>query len=229
MNAMPTPTTARRESITIHGYSPSGNCHKLRMLLSHLGRDYRWIETDSAHGATRTPEYLAKNPNGKVPMIELDDGRIMVESNAILCWLAEGSPYFAGDVWQRAQTLAWMFFEQYSHEPYVAVARFICGWTPIDSPRRADLSRLRERGDQALAVMERHLASNAWFSSVGYGIADIALFAYTHCAGDGGFDLAAYPQVSAWLARVRAQPGFVPMPAIAAENAALIAQTLQST
>jgi glutathione S-transferase len=211
--------------ITIYGFSPSGNCHKLRVLLGHLGRDYRWVETDSAHGATRTPQYLAKNPNGKVPMIETDDGRIMVESNAILCWLADGTKYFAGDAWQRAQTLAWMFFEQYSHEPYIAVARFICGWTPMDSPRRAELQKLRERGDAALRVMEKHLAVNAWFSSLGYGLADIALFAYTHCAEDGGFDLARYPAVQGWLARVRAQPGFVPMPPCAAENVALIAQS----
>ena len=213
--------------ITIHGYSPSGNCHKLRMLLGHLGKEYRWIETDSAHGATRTPEYLAKNPNGRVPMIELDDGRIMVESNAILYWLAEGTPYFAGDTWQRAQTLAWMFFEQYSHEPFVAVARFICGWTPIDSPRRADLPKLRERGHQALAVMEKHLADNAWFSATGYGIADIALYAYTHCAEEGGIELAAYPSLRAWLARIEAQPGFVRMPSIATENAALVAHSLR--
>ena len=118
-----------------------------------------------------------------------------------------------------------MFFEQYSHEPYVAVARFICGWTPIDSPRRADLPRLRERGDAALAVMEKHLAQHEWFSSNGYGIADIALFGYTHCAADGGFDLAKFPHVVSWLARVRAQPGFVAMPAYAAENIALIAQS----
>jgi len=211
--------------ITVYGYSPSGNCHKLRMMLGHLGRDYRWIETDSAHGATRTPEYLAKNPNGRVPIVELEDGRIMAESNAILCWLAEGTQYFAGDGWQRAQTLAWMFFEQYSHEPYVAVARFICGWTPLDSPRRADLPKLRERGDQALAVMEKHLSTNPWFSSLGYGIADIALFAYTHCAEDGGFELSRYPAVQSWLVRVRAQPGFVPMPAYAAENVDLIAKS----
>ena len=211
--------------ITIYGYSPSGNCHKLRMLLGHLGRDYRWIETDSPHGATRTPAYLAKNPNGKVPMIETDDGRVMVESNAILTWLADGTKYFGGDAWERAQTLAWMFFEQYSHEPYVAVARFICGWTPIDSPRRADLPNLRQRGDHALGVMEKHLASNEWFSATGYGIADIALFGYTHCAEDGGFDLARYPNVVAWLDRVRAQPGFVAMPPYAAENVALIEQS----
>lgn len=215
--------------ITVYGYSPSGNCHKLRMLLGHLGRqpdrDFHWIETDSAHGATRTPQYLVKNPNGRVPMIELDDGRRMVESNAILAWLADGTPYFAGDAWQRAQTLSWMFFEQYSHEPYIAVARFICGWTPADSPRRADLPRLRERGHQALAVMERHLSASDWFSATGYGIADIALFGYTHCAADGGFDLAAYPRVVDWLERVRAQPGFVAMPPIAEENVALIAQS----
>ena len=214
--------------ITIHGYSPSGNCHKLRMLLGHLGRDYRWIETDSPHGATRTPAYLAKNPNGKVPMIETDDGRVMVESNAILTWLADGTKYFGGDAWERAQTLAWMFFEQYSHEPYVAVARFICGWTPIDSPRRADLPNLRQRGDHALGVMEKHLASNEWFSATGYGIADIALFGYTHCAEDGGFDLAPYPNVVAWLDRVRAQPGFVAMPPYADENVVLIEQSREA-
>ena len=214
--------------ITIYGYSPSGNCHKLRMLLGHLGRDYRWVETDSPHGATRTPAYLAKNPNGKVPMIETDDGRVMVESNAILTWLADGTKYFGGDAWDRAQTLAWMFFEQYSHEPYVAVARFICGWTPIDSPRRADLPNLRQRGDHALGVMEKHLASNEWFSATGYGIADIALFGYTHCAEDGGFDLARYPNVVAWLDRVRAQPGFVAMPPYAAENVALIEQSREA-
>jgi glutathione S-transferase len=216
--------------ITIYGYSPSGNCHKLRMLLGHIGREHRWIETDSAHGATRTPEFLAKNPNGRVPILEREDGSVLAESNAILCWLAEGTPdsrekFFGGDAWQRAQTLSWMFFEQYSHEPYIAVARFICGWTPLDSPRRADLPRLRERGRQALAVMEKHLATHAWFSSADYGIADIALFAYTHCAGDGGFDLSAYPAIRGWLQRVMQQPGFVAMPPVAAGNAALIAQS----
>jgi glutathione S-transferase len=222
---------ARREKIrmiTVHGYSPSGNCHKLRMLLGHLGREYRWIETDSAHGATRTADYLAKNPNGKVPMIETGDGKIMVESNAILTWLADGTPYFSGDAWQRAQTLAWMFFEQYSHEPYVAVARFIAGWTPLDSPRRAELPKLRERGHQALGVMEKHLGANPWFSATGYGIGDIALFAYTHCAEDGGIGLEAYPRVRAWLDRVRAQPGFVPMPPYAPENVALIEQSRET-
>ena len=164
--------------ITVHGFSPSGNCHKVRLLLEQLGRrldrDYAWVETDSAHGATRTPEYLAKNPNGKVPMIERDDGCVLVESNAILCWLAEGTAFLPADPWQKAQALSWMFFEQYSHEPYIAVARFVCGWTPLDSPRRAGLPVLRQCGHAALAVMEKHLASHPWFTGSAYGIPDIA-------------------------------------------------------
>jgi glutathione S-transferase len=196
-------------AITIHGFSPSGNCHKVRLLLEQLGRPYHWVETDSAAGATRTPAFLAKNPNGRVPLLELSDGRTLAESNAILCWLADGTGFIPSDPWERAQALAWMFFEQYSHEPYVAVARFIRGWTPLDSPRRADLPRLRERGHQALAVMERHLASQRWFTGTRYGVADIALFAYTDVAADGGFDLACYPALCDWLARVRATPGFV--------------------
>ncbi|WP_417473697.1 glutathione S-transferase family protein [Luteimonas mephitis] len=210
--------------MTVHGFSSSGNCHKVRLLLEQLGRDYRWIEVDSSKGETRMPGFLAKNPNGRVPVIELDDGRILAESNAILCWLAEGTPYLPGDAWQRAQALAWMFFEQYSHEPYIAVARFIRGWTPPDSPRRAaELPRCLERGHAALAVMERHLAGQAWFTGHDYGVADIALFAYTDVASEGGFDLGGYPAIRDWLARVRATPGFVAMPAPAAEAATLLA------
>ncbi len=204
--------------LTVYGMSTSGNCHKLRLLLNQLQMPFRWIEIDSAHGQTRTPEYLAKNPNGKVPMIELDDGQIMVESNAILCWLADGTHYFEGDAWQRAQTLSWMFFEQYSHEPYIAVARFICLFTPTDSPRRAELKRLHERGYQALAVMEQHLTKAAWFSGARYGIADIALFAYTDVAAHGGFELVPYPAIRAWLDRVLTQPEFMAMPKHAEED-----------
>lgn len=208
--------------ITVYGFSPSGNCHKVRLLLEQLGHDYRWVEKRSDDGSTRTPEMLAKNPNGKVPFLELEDGRVLTESNAILHWLAEGSPYLPTDPWQKAQGLSWMFFEQYSHEPYIAVARFICGWTPVDSPRRADLPRLRERGHQALAVMERHLAANAWFTGDAYGIADIALFAYTGVAHHGGIALEAYPAIREWLARVAATPGFVPLPEPDAAAQALI-------
>ena len=196
---------------TVYGMKTSGNCYKVQLALEQLGQPYRWIEIDSAAGETRTPEYLARNPNGKVPLLELDDGRRLAESNAILCYLADGSPLLPDERWQRAQCLQWLFFEQYSHEPYVAVARFICLWLPEDHPRRAELPRLRERGEQALVVMEKHLATQPFFVAGGYSIADIALFAYTHAAADGGFDLSRYPAVEAWLERVRSQPGFVPM------------------
>lgn len=208
--------------ITVYGFSPSGNCHKVRLLLEQLGREFDWVETNSALGETRTPGFLARNPNGRVPIIELEDGRVLPESNAILCWLAEGTAYLPDEPWQKAQALGWLFFEQYSHEPYIAVARFICGWTPLDSPRRADLPKLRERGHAALAVMERHLSSQLWFTGTEYGIADIALHAYSRVAGHGGIVLDAYPALRGWLARVEATPGFLPMPAPDAAVQALI-------
>lgn len=193
----------------VYGYSPSGNCHKVRMLLEQLGRAYTWIETDSSRGETRTPAYLAKNLNGQVPMLELDDGRLLFESNAILCFLDAGTPLLPSDPWQYAQALRWMFFEHYSHEPAIAVARFIRGWT-----------------DRALGAMEGHLtAGAAWFSGSAYGVADIALFAYTAVAPDGGFDLAPYPALRDWLARVRGTPGFIDMPAPAPVHAARLAAT----
>ncbi len=206
-----------RVPLTVHGMSVSGNCHKVRLLLEQLGSRYRWVEVDSAHGQTHTPEFLALNPNAKVPLIVRDDGRVLTESNAILFWLAEGTPYLPTDGWERAQALSWMFFEQYTHEPCVAVARFIRGWTAPDSPRRAELPRLHERAATALAVMEQHLRQAQWFTGSGYGIADIALFAYTDVAGEGGISLEPFPEVRAWLQRVREQPRFLPMPAVTAE------------
>ena len=194
---------------TVYGMKASGNCYKLQLLLEQLGEPYRWVETNSVNGETRTPEYLAKNANGKVPLLELDDGRRLPESNAILCYLGEGSPYLPDDRWLRAQTLQWLFFEQYSHEPYIAVARFIAKWLPADHPRQAELPRLRERGHQALDVMEKHLARQDFFVESGYSVADIALYAYTHEAPLGGIELSNYPHVRAWLARVEAQPRFV--------------------
>lgn len=197
------------DSVTVYGMKASGNCFKVQMVLEQTGRPYRWVEINSAAGETRTPEYLAKNPNGKVPLLELADGRVLAESNAILCFLAEGSALLPSDNWQRAQALQWLFFEQYSHEPYIAVARFIMGWLPKNSVRRMELPRLRERGYEALDVMEKQLAGQDFFVDSGYCVADIALYAYTHEAYRGGFDLAAYPAIRAWLARVEATPGFV--------------------
>ena len=198
---------------TVHGKSDSGNCYKVRLALEQLGLAYRWVEVDSTKGETQSAAFLAKNPNGKVPTLELEDGGFLPESNAILHYLAEGTPLLPKDRLGRARALQWMFFEQYSHEPYVAVARFICYYLPPDSPRRAELPRLQERGYKALAVMEQHLAREPFFAGGAYSIADIALFAYTHCAADGGFDLARTPAIVDWLARVRGQPRFVPLPA----------------
>lgn len=212
-----------RVPLTVYGMALSGNCYKVRLLLDQLGRNYRWVEIDSANGQTRTPQYLATNPNGKVPLLEREDGRVLAESNAILCWLADGTAYLPSDAWQRAQALSWLFFEQYSHEPYVAVARFVRGWTAADSPRRAELPRLRAAAAQALAVMEQHLQAQAWFTGPDYGVADIALFAYTHCAEDGGIALDRYPRLCDWLQRVRATPGFVALPPLPAEVLARLA------
>ena len=162
-------------------------------------------------GENLSPEFLAMNDRGKVPVMKLDDGRTMSESNAILHYLADGSELLPADRWARAKTLQWMFFEQYSHEPYIAVARFIRRFLPPDHPRRASLDALTASGNEALAAMERHLTRLHWFGGERYTIADIALFAYTHIAEDGGFDLGAYPRIEQWLKHVRQQPGFVPM------------------
>jgi len=196
---------------TVYGMNASGNCYKVKLALEQLGVPYEWVETDIMQGGSRTPEFLAMNPNGKVPTLALGDGQFLPESNAILHYLAEGTPLMPRNRLGRARALQWMFFEQYSHEPYIAVARFVTLFLPPDHARRAELPRLRERGDQALRVMEAGLANALYFAGEDYSIADIALFAYTHCAGEAGFELAPYPRVRAWLARVRAQPGFVPL------------------
>lgn len=187
----------------------SGNCYKALLAASMLGLELEWVDTDLFKGDTRTAEFLAKNPNGKVPLLELDDGRVLPESNAILCYLAEGSPLLPSGRFERAQVLQWLFFEQYSHEPFVAVARFIAKFLPADHPRRADLPRLREKSREALAVMEGELAKRPFLAETGFSIADIALFAYTHEAPVAGIALDEFPNVGAWLQRVRAQPGFV--------------------
>jgi len=197
--------------ITIYGTSDSGNCYKVKLAAQQLRIPYQWMETNSVTGETRTPEFLARNPNGKVPTIQLENGAFLPESNAILHYLAEGTPLLPTERLAHARVLQWMFFEQYSHEPYVAVARFILYYLPADTPRRADLPRLHERGYQALGVMEQHLAKEPFFAAGRYTIADIALYAYTHCAADGGFDLGRYPAIRAWLSRVKEQPGHVAM------------------
>ena len=197
--------------IKVYGMSSSGNCYKVKLLLKQLGQPYAWEEVDIMQGATRTADFLAMNPNGKVPTLEIEPGLFLAESNAILYYVAEDSAFMPIEKIARAQVLQWLFFEQYSHEPYIAVARFICKFLPADHVRRAELPRLLERGNQALGVMEKHLESRSFFVGERYSIADIALFAYTHEAHIGGFDLEAYPAVSRWLKRISQQPKFFPM------------------
>ncbi len=184
----------------------SGNGYKIRLLLALLGEEYERIEMDLDAGATRTSEFLAKNSNGRIPLLELEDGTHLAESNAIQFYLAEGTPLLPGDRLERARVLQWMFFEQYSHEPYIAVLRF---WVHTGAAERMDeavLQEKREKGHAALAVMESHLAERDFFVADAYSIADIALYAYTHVADEGGFDLAPYSALRAWIERVRAQP-----------------------
>lgn len=198
----------------VYGMSSSGNCYKVRLLLEQLQSAYQWVELDTRSGLTRSSEFLAKNPNGRVPLLELEPGQFLAESDAILFYLAEGTAFWPQHKRARAEVLQWMFFEQYSHEPYIAVARFICTMLPAGHARRSELPRLYERGAQALAVMEQHLAQRAFFVADAYSIADIALYAYTHAAGEGGFELRRYPAIGAWLARVQAQAHFVRMPSV---------------
>ncbi len=196
--------------LTLHDFLDSGNGYKVRLTLAHLGLPYRLVEHDILKGATRTPEFLARNPNGRIPLLELEDGTCLAESNAIAWYLAEGTSLAPADRLARAQTLQWMFFEQYSHEPNIAVARFWKHYLPRLSPlQEMDLPNRMEKGYAALGVMEQHLARQPFFVGGRFGLADIALYAYTHVAGEGGFNLDAFPHVNVWLARVAAQPGHV--------------------
>ncbi len=198
---------------TLHQMHVSGNCYKVRLAARQLGVDLKLRDYGLHDGTTRQPGFLALNPNGRVPLLELDDGRTLPESGAILWYLAEGSPLVPGDRWGRAEALQWMFFEQYSHEPYLAVARFWLAFAPREAleQKRHLVPEWHAQGNAALGVMETHLASHDWFAGGRYSIADIALYGYTHCATDGGFDLDAYPAVRAWLGRVAGQPGHVPL------------------
>jgi len=198
-------------TMTLYDFHDSGNGYKVRLLLSHLGLAYRYVEIDILSGESRTPEFLAKNPNGRIPVLELSDGTFLSESNAILFYLAEDTRYLPDERLASAQVMQWMFFEQYSHEPNVATVRFWRKHLELDEDRRKRIDEKTVLGHAALAVMERHLAGRMFFVGEAYTIADIALYAYTHVADEGGFDLSPYVAVCAWLERVRAQPGYVPL------------------
>lgn len=195
----------------VYGMAVSSNCWKARQILELTGQRVHWIETDGNSGATRTPEFLSLNPNGKVPVVVLDDGTVLVESNAILAHLAEGTAWLPPPGLARTRVLEWLFFEQYSHEPYIAVARNIRAYLRTAEQEAARLAQCDERGAGALDVMERRLAGHDWLTDAGPTVADLALFAYTLVADEGGFDLARWPGVRAWVARLAALPGMTPL------------------
>ena len=199
------------DKILVYGDSISGNCYKIQLLCAQLDIPYDWQKMDVLAGDTRTPEFLAMNANGKIPLLALPDGRYLPESNAIIAYLAEGSELAGSDSFSRAQVLRWMFFEQYSHEPNIATSRFIIKYLGSPPDRQAALEEKRIGCYKALDVMEKQLGDNEFIAGPRYSIADIALYAYTHVADQGGFDLKDYPAVRAWLARVEGTPGYVPM------------------
>jgi len=193
----------------LYDYLSSGNGYKVRLLLTQLGVPFERVELDILKGETRTADFLARNPNGRIPTLEVEPGVFLPESNAICCYLAEGTPFLPDDRLQRAQVLQWMFFEQYSHEPNIATVRFWVTHDQLTAERRAQLDGKRALGYAALEVMERHLARQPYFVAGRYTVADIALYAYTHVAAEGGFDLGRFAAVNAWLRRVREQPGHI--------------------
>jgi glutathione S-transferase len=186
----------------------SGNCYKVRLLLAHLGRDYQRREVDVIDRSNRLELLGDLNPALRVPTLVLDDGRALAESNAIISYLADGTAFLPTDAFERAKVLQWLFFEQYSHEPYIAVVRF---WVAVAKapPAQAVLEEKMQGGYAALDAMERHLETNLFLVGERYSIADIALYAYTHVAHEAGFELGRYPAIGSWLKRVAAQPGHV--------------------
>ncbi|SIS21484.1 glutathione S-transferase [Aquipseudomonas alcaligenes] len=197
--------------LKVYGDYRSGNCYKVKLMLHLLGREYQWLPIDILKGETQTAEFLSKNPNGKIPVLELEDGTFLWESNAILNFLADGSEFIPNEPRLRTQMLQWQFFEQYSHEPYVAVARFIQLYQGMPEARREEYEVCHVRGHKAFRVMEQQLQRTPYLVGEQYTLADIALYAYTHVAHEGGFDLSGYPAINAWLARIASHPQHVTM------------------
>ena len=197
--------------LRLYDYLASGNGYKVRLLLRLLDIPFERVEVDILRGESRTPEFLAKNPEGRIPVLRLPDGTHLFESNAILCYLAEGTPYLPEERLARAQVLQWMFWEQYSHEPNIATVRHWVQHVGVPEEKRALFEQKRTLGLRALSVMEGHLQGRAFFVADRFSVADIALYAYTHVASEGGFDLGPHPRVRAWLDRVRDRPRFTPI------------------
>ena len=197
--------------LKVYGDANSGNCYKVKLLLHLLDAPCEWLHVDILKRETRTQEFLAKNPNGKIPALELEDGEFLWESNAILHYLSDGTDYLPVDKLHRARVLQWLFFEQYSHEPYIATSRYIIRYLGRPKEREADLEARTEPGYAALGVMERHLRTRQYLVADRYTIADIGLYAYTHVAEEGGFDLSRFDALRSWLDRVGSHPRHVTM------------------
>lgn len=197
--------------LQLYDFLPSGNGYKVRLLLTQLDVIFEWIEVNILEGKTRSPEFLSKNLNGRIPVLETEPGKFLAESNAILFYLSQGTKFLPSDAFTRAQVLQWLFFEQYSHEPYIATSRFWISILNQAEKYQDTLAQKRQPGYAALAVMEKHLTNCAFFVGDRYTIADIGLFAYTHVADEGGFDLYSFPQIQAWIERVKAQPRYIPI------------------
>ena len=196
----------------VFGDLQSGNCYKVKLLLNHLGLDHDWVHIDILGSETKTNDFRKRNPNGKIPTLQLEDGSYLWESNAILYYLADGTDYLPTDRLERARVLQWQSFEQYSHEPNIAVARFIAKYLQLPEDRRAEYESKHPGGYHALGVMETQLDTSPYFVGDQMSIADISLFAYTHVADEGGFSLERYPAVRRWLAAISAHPRHTPMP-----------------
>ena len=197
--------------LRVYGFNESGNCYKVKLLLKQLCRQFEWVNIDILKKENRTPDFLAKNPHGKVPLLEIETGTFLWESNAILCYLSEGTNLLPNNRLEHAQTLQWLFFEQYSHAPNLAIARYITRYLGAASEYQQTLTAKRELGYVALDVMEKHLTTRQFFLGDRYTIADIALYAYTHVADEGGFDLTNYRFIKTWLELVRTQPNHITM------------------
>jgi glutathione S-transferase len=197
------------ETLRLYDFLPSGNGYKIRLLLTQLGMPFEWVEVNITKNETRTPEFLSKNPNGKIPLLEIEPGKYLAESNAILVYLSEGTEFLPYDRYLRAQVLQWLFFEQYSHEPFIATSRYWISILGKAEEYREAIEQKREPGYAALRLMENHLKSHIFLVGDRYTIADIALFAYTHVAGEGGFDLTLFPSIQAWIERVKTQSRYI--------------------
>ena len=198
--------------ILLYGYPPSGNCWKVAQILEFTRRPYRWVIIDSNQGETRKPEFLARFPIGKVPGVELEDGSLLSESGAILTHFAENTVWLPPAGLARTRVMEWLFFEQYSHEPHIAVARNIISFLGQKEAQAARLAACRVGGEKALTVMERRLNDHPWLTDSGPTIADIALCAYTQVADQGEFDLALWPGVEAWVRRMQDLSGYLELP-----------------